>query len=74
MSTPDQDDGRGRGSGDDVSAAADNELVKLVTKIIIDAYRQRGASDIHIEPGIGKDKVLVRFAGTAAGEVHRGAG
>ena len=46
--------------GDDVSAAADNELVKLVNKIIIDAYQQ-GASDIHIEPGIGKDKVLVRL-------------
>jgi type II secretory ATPase GspE/PulE/Tfp pilus assembly ATPase PilB-like protein len=47
-------------TGDDVSAAADNELVKLVNKVIIDAYQQ-GASDIHIEPGIGKDKVLIRF-------------
>jgi len=46
--------------GDDVSAAADNELVKLVNKIIIDAYQQ-GTSDIHIEPGMGKDKVLIRF-------------
>jgi type II secretory ATPase GspE/PulE/Tfp pilus assembly ATPase PilB-like protein len=46
--------------GDDVSAAADNELVKLVNKIIIDAFQQ-GVSDIHIEPGIGKDKVLIRF-------------
>ena len=45
---------------DDVSAAADNELVKLVNKVIIDAYQQ-GASDIHIEPGLGKDKVLIRF-------------
>jgi type II secretory ATPase GspE/PulE/Tfp pilus assembly ATPase PilB-like protein len=45
---------------DDVSAAADNELVKLVNKIIIDAYQQ-GTSDIHIEPGMGKDKVLIRF-------------
>ena len=45
---------------EDVSAAADNELVKLVNKIILDAYQQ-GASDIHIEPGMGKDKVLVRF-------------
>jgi type II secretory ATPase GspE/PulE/Tfp pilus assembly ATPase PilB-like protein len=61
LSTLDQDEmGEGEGSGDDVSAAADNELVKLVNKIIIDAY-QMGASDIHIEPGIGKDKVLVRF-------------
>ena len=47
-------------SNDVVSAASDNELVKLVNKIIIDAYQQ-GASDIHIEPGLGKDKVLVRF-------------
>jgi type II secretory ATPase GspE/PulE/Tfp pilus assembly ATPase PilB-like protein len=45
---------------EDISAAADNELVKLVNKIVVDAYQQ-GASDIHIEPGIGKDKVLVRF-------------
>jgi type II secretory ATPase GspE/PulE/Tfp pilus assembly ATPase PilB-like protein/GAF domain-containing protein len=50
----------GDGSSEDVSAAADNELVKLVNKIIVDAYQQ-GASDIHIEPGTGKDKVLVRF-------------
>ncbi|HZV55278.1 MAG TPA: GspE/PulE family protein [Rhodocyclaceae bacterium] len=47
-------------TSEDVSAAADNELVKLVNKIVVDAYQQ-GASDIHIEPGVGKDKVLVRF-------------
>lgn len=46
--------------GDDVTAAADNELVRLVNKIIIDAYQQ-GASDIHIEPRPGKDKTQVRF-------------
>ncbi|MCX7156407.1 MAG: ATPase, T2SS/T4P/T4SS family [Rhodocyclales bacterium] len=61
LSTLDQDEGEGDGSAtDDISAAADNELVKLVNKIIIDAY-QMGASDIHIEPGLGKDKVLVRL-------------
>lgn len=48
------------GDSDDVSAAADNELVKLVNKIIIDAYNQ-GASDIHIEPYPGKAKTEVRF-------------
>ena len=48
------------GGADEVSAAADNELVKLVNKIIVDAYQQ-GTSDIHIEPGIGKDKVQIRF-------------
>jgi type II secretory ATPase GspE/PulE/Tfp pilus assembly ATPase PilB-like protein len=45
---------------EDVSAAADNELVKLVNKIIIDAYNQ-GASDIHIEPYPDKGKTEVRF-------------
>jgi len=44
---------------EDVSAAADNELVKLVNKIIIDAYRM-GASDIHVEPGPGKAKTQIR--------------
>ena len=48
------------GGGDDVSLAADNELVKLVNKIIVDAYNQ-GASDIHIEPYPGKGKTEVRF-------------
>jgi type II secretory ATPase GspE/PulE/Tfp pilus assembly ATPase PilB-like protein len=45
---------------DEVSAAADNELVKLVNKIVIDAYNQ-GASDIHIEPYPGKSKTEVRL-------------
>ena len=44
----------------DLSAAAENELVKLVNKIIVDAYRQ-GASDIHIEPRPGKEKTAIRF-------------
>ncbi|HJV73916.1 MAG TPA: ATPase, T2SS/T4P/T4SS family [Noviherbaspirillum sp.] len=44
----------------DLSAAAENELVKLVNKIIVDAYRQ-GASDIHIEPRPGKEKTMIRF-------------
>jgi type II secretory ATPase GspE/PulE/Tfp pilus assembly ATPase PilB-like protein len=48
------------GTSDDVSAAADNELVKLVNKIIVEAYHQ-GASDIHIEPYPGKAKTEVRF-------------
>ena len=47
-------------SSDDVSAAADNELVKLVNKVIIDAYNQ-GATDIHIEPYPGKAKTEIRF-------------
>jgi type II secretory ATPase GspE/PulE/Tfp pilus assembly ATPase PilB-like protein len=48
------------GSADEVSAAADNELVKLVNKVIVDAYNQ-GASDIHIEPYPGKSKTEIRF-------------
>ena len=50
------------GSNDDSleSAAADNELVKFVNKVILDAYHQ-GASDIHIEPMPGKLKTGIRF-------------
>src|SRR5437764_432812 len=47
-------------AGDEASAAADNELVKLVNKVIVDAYNQ-GASDIHIEPYPGKAKTEIRF-------------
>jgi len=50
----------GSNNQDDVSAAADNELVKLVNKIIIDAYKM-GASDIHIEPMPGKGKTGIRL-------------
>ncbi len=42
------------------SAASDNELVKLVNKIIIDAHKM-GVSDIHIEPYAGKEKTKIRF-------------
>jgi len=50
------------GSNDEAleSAAADNELVKFVNKVIIDAY-QRKASDIHIEPMPGKLKTGIRL-------------
>ena len=50
------------GSGEDSleSAAADNELVKFVNKVIIDAYHQK-VSDIHIEPMPGKFKTGIRF-------------
>ncbi len=47
-------------AADEVSAAADNELVKLVNKIIIDAYNL-GVSDIHVEPYPGKAKTEIRF-------------
>jgi type II secretory ATPase GspE/PulE/Tfp pilus assembly ATPase PilB-like protein len=54
------DAGGGGEATDEVSAAADNELVKLVNKVIIDAYNQ-GTSDIHIEPYPGKAKTEIRF-------------
>src|SRR5687768_11413469 len=54
---PDAADGS---ATDEVSAAADNELVKLVNKVIIDAYNQQ-ASDIHIEPYPGKAKTEIRL-------------
>ncbi|HUO43918.1 MAG TPA: ATPase, T2SS/T4P/T4SS family [Burkholderiales bacterium] len=51
----------GEDNNEDVaSAAADNEVVKLVNKVIVDAYKQ-GASDIHVEPYPGKAKTEIRF-------------
>jgi len=55
-----EDDEIGASGSDEASLAADNELVKLVNKIIVDAYHQ-GASDIHIEPYPGKGKTEIRF-------------
>ncbi len=47
---------------DDTNAISetDSTIVKLVNKILIDAYDQ-GVSDIHIEPGIGKKLLRIRF-------------
>ncbi|MET3131653.1 type II secretory ATPase GspE/PulE/Tfp pilus assembly ATPase PilB-like protein [Oxalobacteraceae bacterium GrIS 1.11] len=53
-------DGDEDGVPGEVSEAVENELVKLVNKIIVDAYRQ-GVSDIHIEPLPGKGKTGIRF-------------
>lgn len=39
---------------------SDNEMVRLVNRIIVDAYNQ-GASDIHIEPGTDRERVKIRF-------------
>jgi type II secretory ATPase GspE/PulE/Tfp pilus assembly ATPase PilB-like protein len=54
------DDSSDNSEGALESAAADNELVKFVNKVIIDAYNQK-ASDIHIEPMPGKGKTGIRF-------------
>jgi type II secretory ATPase GspE/PulE/Tfp pilus assembly ATPase PilB-like protein/GAF domain-containing protein len=47
---------------DDANAISetDSTIVKLVNKILIDAYNM-GVSDIHIEPGLGKKLMRVRF-------------
>ncbi len=44
------------------SAISDNDstIVRLVNKVITDAYAS-GVSDIHVEPGVGKENMLVRF-------------
>ncbi|HWA12073.1 MAG TPA: ATPase, T2SS/T4P/T4SS family [Burkholderiales bacterium] len=60
LSGLDDEEGGDEGGNDDASLAQDNELVKLVNKVIIDAYHQ-GASDIHIEPYPGKGKTEIRF-------------
>jgi type II secretory ATPase GspE/PulE/Tfp pilus assembly ATPase PilB-like protein len=56
----DMDDGEDGDAPVEVSEAVENELVKLLNKIITDAYRQ-GVSDIHIEPMPGKGKTGIRF-------------
>ncbi len=58
MDSSPMDDGSNEDSLE--SAAADNELVKFVNKVILDAYHQ-GVSDIHIEPMPGKLKTGIRF-------------
>ena len=55
-----EDEGEEGGDEDVKSAAADNEIVKLVNKIIVDAVQQK-ASDIHIEPYPGKGRTEIRF-------------
>ncbi len=41
-------------------SGTDSTIVRLVNKILIDAY-DNGVSDIHIEPGIGKEAIRVRY-------------
>ena len=44
----------------DETSSSDNVVVKLVNKIIVDAYN-KGASDVHIEPYPGNNKTIVRL-------------
>jgi type II secretory ATPase GspE/PulE/Tfp pilus assembly ATPase PilB-like protein len=39
---------------------ADSKVIKLVNKVLMDAYR-KNASDIHFEPGLGRDPLTVRY-------------
>ena len=43
-----------------VVSETDSQIIKLVNKILINAYK-KDASDIHLEPGIGKDPLAVRY-------------
>jgi type II secretory ATPase GspE/PulE/Tfp pilus assembly ATPase PilB-like protein/GAF domain-containing protein len=54
VDTTEEDDGA------NAISETDSTIVRLVNKVLIDAY-ERGVSDIHIEPGVGKENVLVRF-------------
>ena len=38
----------------------DSSIVRLVNKIILDAY-DKGISDIHVEPGMGNEEMVVRY-------------
>jgi type II secretory ATPase GspE/PulE/Tfp pilus assembly ATPase PilB-like protein/GAF domain-containing protein len=44
----------------DAISEGDNITVRMVNKILLEAY-DKGVSDIHIEPGTGKDPLLVRY-------------
>ena len=46
--------------GEDAVTESDSVIMQLVNKIINDAYARR-ASDIHVEPNVGKKNVEVRF-------------
>lgn len=48
----------------------DGAIVQLVNKMIIDAYN-RGASDIHIEPKMGKQNAMIRFRIDGACQVYQ---
>ena len=55
--------------GSNAISETDSTIVRLVNKILIDAYDQ-GVSDIHIEPGIGKDSVMVRYRKDGACRIY----
>jgi type II secretory ATPase GspE/PulE/Tfp pilus assembly ATPase PilB-like protein len=48
----------------------DGAIVQLVNKMVVDAY-SRGASDIHVEPRMGKADAMVRFRVDGACHVYQ---
>jgi len=44
----------------EVHVEPDSEVIALVNRLLVDAYK-RGASDIHLEPGAGKNSLFVRY-------------
>jgi type II secretory ATPase GspE/PulE/Tfp pilus assembly ATPase PilB-like protein len=48
----------------------DGAIVQLVNKMIVDAYNM-GASDIHVEPQMGKEDAVVRFRVDGACHVYQ---
>ncbi|BCS97915.1 general secretory pathway protein GspE [Desulfoluna limicola] len=40
-------------------------VIQVVNKMILDAF-EKSASDIHIEPGVGKEKTMIRFRSDGA--------
>ena len=65
LDTVDDENEEAEGIGED-----DSVIVNLVNKIIIDAYN-RGASDIHIEPGQGKADAVIKSRVEAVINTHR---
>ncbi len=47
----------------------DSTIVKLVNKVLTDAYDE-GVSDIHVEPGIGKESLRVRYRKDGACRIY----
>jgi type II secretory ATPase GspE/PulE/Tfp pilus assembly ATPase PilB-like protein len=56
----DDDRGYDDEEGSDMVTESDSVIMQLVNKIINDAYNRR-ASDIHVEPNVGKKNVEIRF-------------
>jgi len=54
----------------DAISETDNITVRMVNKILIESYN-KGVSDIHIEPGIGKDNMTIRFRKDGACRVYQ---